>query len=157
MSGKIDNGTPTNAHRETFKANLKYAATQLEQADIIGVLEPINHYSIPGYFLNDYKFALQTIHEVGSRNIKLMTDIFHMQLITGNISNNLKELAPFIGHVQIAQAPKRNEPDSDGELNYRYILNEISSIYDDFIGLEYTPLTTTSAGLKWINNFGYTL
>lgn len=157
MSGKLE-APPTDAHRETFKSNLKYAASQLEQTDIVGVIEPINHYSVPGYFLNDYKFAIDTIKDVGSDKIKLMADIFHMQMITGNISNNLRDFAPVIGHIQIAQAPNRNEPSTDGELNYCYILNEINKIgYNDFIGLEYKPLTTTSEGLKWINEFGLAL
>lgn len=150
--------SPTDANRKTFQSNLKYAATQLEESDIIGVIEPINNYSAPGYFLNDYVFAMETIREVGSKNIKLMADIFHMQMITGNITNNLRTYGPFIGHVQIAQAPNRNEPDSNGELNYPYILNEIINVgYNDFIGLEYRPLSTTSAGLKWINKFGFAL
>lgn len=156
MSGKVDN--PTQANRDTFNANLRFAAPLLEQASIMGVIEPINNYSVPGYFLNDYKYAMETINDVGSKNIKLMADIFHMQMITGNISNNLRSFAPYIGHVQIAQAPNRNEPDTDGELNYRYILNELVSIrYNDYIGLEYTPTTSTSSGLKWINQFGLSL
>lgn len=153
MSGKLEH-PPTDEHRETFKSNLKYAATQLEHEDIIGVIEPINHYSVPGYFLNDYKFAVESIIAVGSKSIKLMVDIFHMQMICGNITNNLRDLSSLIGHIQIAQAPNRNEPNTDGELNFRYVLNEISNTgYDDYIGLEYKPLTTTTAGLKWINEF----
>lgn len=157
MSGKLES-PPTDLHRATFLSNLKYAASQLESENITGVIEPINPFSVPGYFLNDYKYAIETIKAVGSANIKLMADIFHMQMICGNISNNLKEFAPFIGHVQIAQAPNRNEPNSNGELDYRYVLNELNKIgYSDFIGLEYKPLTSTTEGLKWINEFGLNL
>lgn len=155
MSGKLEN-LPTNEHRETFTSNLKYAASQLESENIIGVIEPINHYSVPGYFLNDYKFAIETIKKIGSDNLKLMVDIFHMQMICGNISNNLKDFSPYIGHVQIAQAPNRNEPFTDGELSYKYILSQLSAIgYDDYVGLEYKPLTSTVEGLKWVKDFGY--
>lgn len=157
MSGKLEN-PPTEEHRETFITNLKYAVTQLELAGITGVIEPINKYSLPGYFLNDYKFAVDTIKVVGSDNLKLMVDVFHMQMISGNISNNLKDFSSYIGHVQIAQAPNRNEPCTDGELDYRFILNQLQLIsYDDFIGLEYKPLTNTVDGLKWIKEFGYEL
>lgn len=157
MSGKLEN-PPTSEHRDTFIANLKYAVTQLETEGITGVIEPINCYSLHGYFLNDYKFAVETIKAIGSNNLKLMVDIFHMQMICGNISNNLKDFAPYIGHVQIAQAPNRNEPSTDGELNYQFILNQITaSGYHDFIGLEYKPLTNTAEGLKWIKSFGYEL
>lgn len=157
MSGIIEN-PPSNEHRDTFISNLKYAVTQLEPEEIVGVIEPINFYSLPGYFLNDYKFAIDTIKAIGSNNLKLMVDIFHMQMICGNISNNLKDFAPYIGHVQIAQAPNRNEPSTDGELNYRFILKQLaSSGYDDFIGLEYKPLNNTVEGLKWIEHFGYAL
>jgi hydroxypyruvate isomerase len=157
MSGKLEQ-SPTDEHRDTFLKNLKYAAKELESEGITGVIEPINNYSVPGYFLNDYKYALDTIKTVGSPNLKLMIDVFHMQMICGNISNNLRDFAPFIGHIQIAQAPNRNEPNTEGELNYRYLLKEIEKTgYDDYIGLEYKPLTKTSEGLKWVGEFGYEL
>lgn len=155
MSGKLEHA-PTKEHHETFLSNLKYAAGILEQENIIGVIEPINHYSVPGYFLNDYKYAVDVIQSVGSNSIKLMLDLFHMQLIQGNIVNSMKELHPHIGHVQIAQAPDRNEPNSPGEINLKYVLQELEKIgYNDFIGCEYKPLTTSSDGLSWISEFGY--
>lgn len=157
MSGKLEQAS-TEEHRETFLMNLKYAAKKLESEDIIGVIEPINNYSLPGYFLNDYKYAMSVIESIGSKNLKLMIDVFHMQMICGNISNNLKDFAAFIGHVQIAQAPNRNEPNTDGELNYQYLLKRIAEVgYDDYIGLEYKPLTNTVDGLKWLHEFGYKL
>lgn len=156
MSGKLE--SLTNENRETFIANLKYAAPFLEKEGIVGVIEPINNYSVPGYFLQDYNFAIEAINQVGSKNIKLMVDIFHLQMIQGNVTNSLKAFAPYIGHIQIAQAPNRNEPNTDGELNYKYILSEISKIgYDGYIGLEYKPLTSTVEGLKWLKEFGLEL
>lgn len=80
MSGKIESGEITCEHRDTFIENLKYAASHLERENIIGVIEPINHYSVPGYFLHDYKYAIDVIHAVGSKHIKLMVDLFHMQV-----------------------------------------------------------------------------
>ncbi|XP_070504020.1 putative hydroxypyruvate isomerase [Chironomus tepperi] len=157
MSGKLESPA-TNENRETFISNLKYAASVLEKEGIIGVIEPINNYSVPGYFLRDYTFAIDAIKNVGSNNIKLMVDIFHLQMIQGNITNSLKDFAPYIGHIQIAQSPNRNEPNTEGELNYKYILSEISKIgYDGYIGLEYKPLTKTVEGLKWLKEFGLEL
>lgn len=157
MSGKLESA-PSKEHHETFIANLKYAANFLEQENIIGVIEPINHYSVPGYFLHDYKYAIDAIKTVGSKNIKLMLDLFHLQMIQGNVVNSLKEFHRFIGHVQIAQAPNRNEPNSPGELNLKYVLQELEKIgYTEFIGCEYKPLTTTEKGINWINEFDYKL
>lgn len=157
MSGKLEHA-PTKAHHETFLSNLRYAAGHLEREGVIGVIEPINSYSVPGYFLNDFSYAVDAIKSVGSENIKLMVDLFHLQMIRGNIVNSLKEFHPLIGHIQIAQAPNRNEPDSNGELNLKFILQELEKIgYHDFIGCEYKPLTTTSEGLAWINKFGFKL
>lgn len=157
MSGKLDHA-PTKEHHETFISNLKYAASILEKENIVGVIEPINHYSVPGYFLHDYKYAIEAIKTVGSESIKLMIDLFHMQMIQGNIFNSLKEFKPFIGHVQIAQAPNRNEPNTPGELDYKFVLKELEKIdYADFIGCEYKPTTTAAEGFGWINEFGYQL
>lgn len=87
-----------------------------------------------------------------------MLDVFHLQLIKGNISHSIEELQDHIGHVQIAQVPHRHEPNTDGELNYKYILKTLSKAgYNDWVGLEYKPVGTTKEGLKWITEFGYTL
>lgn len=113
MSGKVDQ-TSENNHKTIFLENLSYAAKALETEGLIGVIEPINNSSVPGYFLHDYSFAIDAIKTVGSPNIKLLVDIFHLQMIRGNVVNNLKEWFNYIGHIQIAQCPSRNEPDSPG-------------------------------------------
>jgi len=154
MSGKLEHA-PTKEHHETFHSNLVYAAKVLEKENIVGVIEPINGYSVPGYFLNDFAYAIDVIKSVGSQNIKLMVDLFHLQMIRGNVINSLKEFQPFIGHVQIAQAPDRNEPNSRGELNLKFILDELESVgYDSWIGCEYKPL---ARNFNWINEFGFKL
>lgn len=87
-----------------------------------------------------------------------MLDIFHLQLIKGNISHSIQEYLPYIGHVQIAQAPHRNEPNTPGEINYKYVLETLSAAgYSDWIGLEYHPKTYTKDGISWVKEFGYTL
>ena len=87
-----------------------------------------------------------------------MLDVFHMQQICGNLTNNLTDVIEYVGHVQIAQVPQRNEPDTPGEINYQYILETLQQYgYDDWIGLEYKPKSSTLEGLKWVGNFGYSL
>lgn len=155
MSGKE---AKTPEHHEVFLKNLKYATKFLEQEGITGVLEPINHISVPGYFLHDYNYAIDVINTVGSSHLKLMVDLFHMQILNGNIINTLKKIMPVVGHVQIAQTPDRNEPNTPGEVNLQYVLNFLEKNgYNEHVGCEYRPLTTTSDGLSWIQEFGYKL
>ncbi len=100
MAGKI-NGQPTELHHKTYLENLKFAAKFLESEGIVGVIEPINHYSAPGYFLHDYQYALETVKGINSKNMKIMVDLFHMQILNGNIINWLKENKEWVGHVQV--------------------------------------------------------
>lgn len=102
--------------------------------------------------------AINVIRSIGSENLKLLLDVFHLQQIKGNITHNIQDLAGYIGHVQIAQVPDRHEPDTPGEINYKYVLDLLSSNgYDDWIGLEYKPKDDIIEGLKWVKDFGYTL
>ncbi|KAL3267738.1 hypothetical protein HHI36_006865 [Cryptolaemus montrouzieri] len=108
--------------------------------------------------MNSYQRAVEVVKKIGSPNLKIMLDVFHLQHIQGNITNTIKDLAKFIGHVQIAQVPNRHEPNHPGELNYKYILDVLEKEgYKDWIGLEYKPKTDTTSGLKWIQDMGYSL
>ncbi|KAL0819004.1 hypothetical protein ABMA28_008289 [Loxostege sticticalis] len=156
MAGKLDNVTSQNW--ETYERNLKYAAGLLNEANILGVIEPINQHSVPKYFLSDYGKAIDIIKRIDSPNLKLMMDIFHLQQICGDVTHNIKNFMPYVGHVQIAQVPNRNEPDTPGEINYKYVLEQLANNgYKDWIGLEYKPANGSKAGLKWINNYGFSL
>ncbi|XP_018569183.1 putative hydroxypyruvate isomerase isoform X2 [Anoplophora glabripennis] len=157
MAGKVE-GNVTTAHDSVYENNLRYAVELLEKENILALIEPINKYSIPHYYMNSFEKALSVIEKINSPNLKLMLDVFHLQLIRGNISNTIKELIKFIGHVQIAQAPNRNEPNTPGEINYKYVLEAIQKAgYDDWIGLEYKPLGDTKDGLAWVGELGYSL
>jgi len=156
MAGLVQ-GQPTPSHLETYKNNLKKASKLLAAENLVGVIEPINKYAVPGYFMNCYDKAIDVLTEVNSPNLKLMLDIFHLQHIKGNVSHTFKELGNWIGHIQIAQVPNRNEPDSDGELNFKYIFCLIKQNYSDWIGCEYKPQTTTAEGLKWLKTFNLAL
>ncbi|ERL85217.1 putative hydroxypyruvate isomerase [Dendroctonus ponderosae] len=157
MSGVVQN--PTSKNDQTLVENLKFAAELLQQENILGVIEPINNYSIPNYYLNSYEKAIEVIKAVDSAYLKLQLDIFHLQLIKGDITHTIEKVKPYIGHIQIAQAPGRNEPDTPGEINYNYVLDKIQKDagYADWIGLEYIPLNDTVEGLKWVKNYGYSL
>lgn len=156
MSGKHTD-TPDEKNDAFYLANLRVAAQLLNDANLIGVIEPINKYSLPGYYLNCYEKAIKNIKSVNQHNLRLMVDLFHMQHIRGDITNGLKDLAPYIGHVQIAQCPYRHEPDTDGEVNWKYVLKTLEEYYDDYVGCEYRPKGGTAEGLKWIKDFGYEL
>ncbi|XP_023952449.2 putative hydroxypyruvate isomerase [Bicyclus anynana] len=156
MAGKLETVSPQNW--TTYENNLKYAADVLKTQGILGVIEPINQHSVPKYFLSDYKKAVDIIKRLDSDHLKLQLDIFHLQHISGDLSHNIQNLMPYVGHIQIAQVPNRNEPDTAGEINYQYIIEHIqNSGYSDWIGLEYKPAGNTKNGLKWIQDFGYNL
>lgn len=153
MSGIVPNRTEEN--QQVFLSNLRNIIPQLESNGILGVIEPINAYSVPNYYLNNYDEALDVIKSMNSRNLRLQLDIFHLQQIKGNLSRNIKSYLPYTGHIQIAQVPDRNEPDSDGELNYAYILKLLENEgYSGWIGLEYKQL---NSDVNWIQRLGYSL
>ncbi|XP_074096255.1 hydroxypyruvate isomerase-like protein Gip [Cotesia typhae] len=154
MAGIVEN--PTAANDTVYESNLRYAVDQFQKEGIIGIIEPINPYSVPNYYLNCFDKGIEVVKKINSPHLKIMCDIFHLQHIKGNVTNVLKDYSQYIGHIQIAQVPHRNEPNTEGELNYKYIFSVIKDIgYSGYIGLEYKPKTTTIEGLKWIENFGY--
>lgn len=149
---------PIEKHDLVYVENLKKAVVKLEEANMVGVIEPINPHSVPKYYLNDYDRAISVIDAVGSKNLGLLLDIFHLQQLRGDVTRNIKKYLPYARHVQIAQVPDRNEPDSRGELNYEHIfklLNEEK--YEGWVGLEYKPAEDTEKGLSWIKRYGIEL
>lgn len=151
MSGIVDQ--QTEANHETYEKNLTYAARFFEAKDITGLIEPINKYSAPGYYLNSYERAVEVLNKIGSPNMKLQLDIFHLQQIKGDLTNNIKKLLPLVGHIQVAQVPKRNEPNTPGEIDYNYVFQLLEELnYTGWIGLEYNPKNDTDAGLAWLRN-----
>ena len=135
---------------DTLIGNLRHAAAKLKDAGISLIAEPINFYDIPGFFLNTSAQAIAIFDEVGSDNLKLQYDIYHMQRMEGEIAATLARLMPRIGHVQIADNPGRHEPGT-GELNYRFLLAHLKALgYRGWVGAEYKPRAGTEAGLGWI-------
>ena len=138
------------AAHATFVSNLRYGLEKAAPHGIILVIEPLNHYDAPGYFLKTADQAADIIAEIGSDGLKLMFDCYHLQVMQGDISRLLEKMMSITGHIQIAAVPSRAEPD-EGELDYRNILKLIDSLgYKGFIGAEYKPRGTTDEGLGWM-------
>ena len=135
--------------RETFVSNLRFASAKLGDAGIRLLVEPINTRDIPGFYLNYSKQALSIIQEVGSSNLSLQYDVYHMQIMEGDLIPTMRENLGTIGHVQIADSPGRHEPGT-GEISYPNVFSAIDDMgYEGWIGCEYIPLTTTEDGLGW--------
>jgi hydroxypyruvate isomerase len=138
---------------ETFVSNLKYACARAAELGKTILIEPLNHYDAPGYFLNTTTQAMGIIAEVGAKNIRLMFDCYHVQLMEGDVTNRIKRLLPFIGHIQFASVPDRGAPDH-GEINYSYVFQYINEIgYHAPLGAEYKPMIDTDATLGWLQQY----
>jgi hydroxypyruvate isomerase len=135
----------------TFVENLHYACAEASSHDIIILIEPLNSYDAPGYFLQTTAQAVQILKEVGQSNLKLMFDCYHVQLMEGDLCNKLADLKGVIGHIQFASVPDRGSPDH-GEVNYAHVFAEIDRLgYDQPLGAEYKPNGVTLQTLGWMN------
>jgi hydroxypyruvate isomerase len=140
--------------RATLVENLRYAAAALQSAGLGLVLEPVNTRDIPGFFVNRTDQALAIIDDTGSENLKLQYDIYHAQVMEGNLAETIEKNLARIGHLQLADNPGRHEPGT-GEINYDYLFRHIDAIgYTGWIGCEYKPATTALAGLSWLKPYG---
>lgn len=136
-----------------FEANLDYACQLAAPLGITILIEPLNHYDAPGYFLQTTSQARGIIEQLGRSNLKLMFDCYHVQLMEGDLSHRLRDLLPIIGHVQFASVPDRGAPDR-GEVNYNYVFKYLKSIgYSAPIGAEYKPAGPTAQSLGWLAQY----
>jgi hydroxypyruvate isomerase len=151
MAGMADRRDPQAI--AAFHKSLVWAAEFFAPHGLDVVIEPINPRSVPGYFLNDFLFARDLIHELQIPNLKLQFDIYHCQIIHGDVTMRLREMMPIIGHIQIASIPSRHEPDGE-ELNYPYLFAELDRLgYGGFVGCEYNPRARTIDGLAWFRPY----
>lgn len=139
----------------TFVENLRFAADVLSKEGIMGLIEPINtRITDPQYFLDSPHHAASILQIVDRPNIRLQLDVFHWQIMDGNLTQNIRRYFPLIGHVQVAQVPDRHEPDSAGELNYPHIFTLLEELgYQGYVGCEYKPLGSTEEGLSWVRKY----
>ena len=153
LAGIAPQGVAADKVRETFVGNLKFAAGKLKEAGIRLLIEPCNTRDIPGFYLNRSQQALDIIAEVGSDNLGLQYDIYHMQIMEGDLAPTIQRNLKSIPHMQLADNPGRNEPGT-GEINYPFLFQFIDRLgYDGWIGCEYKPAGSTSAGLGWIKPY----
>jgi hydroxypyruvate isomerase len=140
--------------RETYVANLSEAARRCRAAGLDLLIEPINPRDIPGYFLNTQAEAHQVVREVGAPNLKVQMDLYHCQIVEGDLAMRIRQWLSGVGHIQIAGVPQRHEPDV-GEVDYPYLFDLLDELgYDGWIGCEYRPAGgsaagATTAGLGW--------
>ncbi len=150
LAGKAPAGVPDAVVRQTFVDNLKFAAAALKEAGLKLLIEPVNNFDVPGFWLNNSRLALSVMDEVGADNLFLQYDIYHAQRSEGEIGATLTKHLARIGHIQVADNPGRNEPGT-GEINYGFLFEHLVKIgYKGHVGCEYKPATTTEAGLAWL-------
>ena len=149
LAGIAPDGADPGQLTETFVANLRFAAGKLGEAGIQLLIEPINTRDIPGFFLTGTDQANAVIDAVGSDNLALQYDIYHMQIMEGDLAPTIQANLARISHMQLADNPGRHEPGT-GEINYPFLFDFIDRIgYAGWIGCEYKPAAATTAGLSW--------
>jgi hydroxypyruvate isomerase len=153
LAGIAPGGVDPDKLRRTLVDNLRFAAAQLKGAGVLLIAEPINFYDMPGFYLNRSAQALAIFDEVGSDNLKLQYDIYHMQRMEGELAATIERILPRIAHIQIADNPGRHEPGT-GEINYPFLFDHLDRIgYAGWVSAEYRPRTTTEAGLGWMKPY----
>ena len=154
LAGKRPAGASEADMRKTLVENLRFAASALGQSGLRLLIEPINSYDIPGFYLNRTDQALGLIDEVGADNLFVQYDIYHAQRTEGEICATLSKHLSRIAHIQTAANPGRHEPGT-GELDDAFVFAHLDKLdYSGWIGCEYKPATTTEAGLGWLQTIG---
>jgi hydroxypyruvate isomerase len=152
LAGIAPAGVDSAKLHNTFISNLQYASAELKKEKIRLLIEPINIFDVPGFYLSKTQQALEIINDVNSDNLFVQYDIYHAQRMEGELVNTLEKNLSRIGHLQIADNPGRNEPGT-GEINYQNLFKMIDQIgYSGWIGCEYKPLNKTELGLNWIQD-----
>ena len=149
LAGIAPADAPREKVRETLVENLRHAAAKLAPAGLTLLTEPCNTRTIPGFFLNTSRAGIEAIDAAGAPNLRLQYDVFHMQIMEGDLAKTIERLLGRIGHIQIADVPDRHEPGT-GEINFAWLLSRIDELgYQGWIGCEYIPKGDTVQGLAW--------
>lgn len=149
LVGKAPAGVADDVLRQTVVENLRFAAAELKKAGLRLLIEPVNTFDIPGFYLNRTAQAVAILDEVGADNAFVQYDIYHAQRMEGELAATMQKYLPRIGHVQLADNPGRHEPGT-GEINYAFLFAHLDRLgYGGWIGCEYKPAATTEAGLGW--------
>jgi hydroxypyruvate isomerase len=153
MAGVVPAGADPAALHETYVSNLKFSARRLAGEGMRALIEPLSDRTVANCFLRSSAQAARVLDEVRAANVLLQYDLFHMQLMEGNLALTIERLLPRIGHLQIADVPGRHEPGT-GEINFEFLFAHIDRLgYAGWIGCEYNPLGDTREGLKWAKRY----
>lgn len=153
LAGIAPAGVPDDLLRDTLVANLQYAAKALKDSGLRLLLEPINTFDIPGFYVSRTEQAMSILDAVNAENLFVQYDIYHAQRMEGELAANIAQHLPRIGHMQLADNPGRHEPGT-GEINFTFLFDHLDRLgYGGWIGCEYKPATTTTAGLGWVKPF----
>jgi hydroxypyruvate isomerase len=153
MAGLVAEGADRDAMRATYLENLRFAAEAAGKTGVTVLIEPINTRDIPGFFLNYTEEAAAIIAELGVPNLRIQFDIYHRQIMQGDLTPAIETHLPLIAHMQLADTPGRNEPGT-GEINYPFLFEAIDRLgYTGWIGCEYRPKGETEAGLGWFKSY----
>ena len=153
MAGVLPEGADADERARRLRVyvrNLKFACQEAAAQGVTITIEPLNPRDVPHYLLSTQSEAHAIRSEVGAPNLKVQMDLYHAQIVEGDLTDKLRRWLPHIGHIQIAGVPGRHEPDV-GEINYEYLFRLLDELkYDGWVGCEYKPATTTTAGLTWL-------
>jgi hydroxypyruvate isomerase len=153
MAGLLPSEELRQKHHAVYLENLRHAAQEAAKAGITVLIEPINTRDMPGFFLNRQDQGQAVCKEVGADNLKVQFDLYHCQIVEGDVISKLRRDFAGVGHIQIAGVPDRHEPNL-GELNYPWLFEEIERLgYTGWIGCEYRPKGDTSEGLQWLRDW----
>jgi hydroxypyruvate isomerase len=153
LAGKTPEGVDPALIHDTFVNNLQFAAAELKKSGLKLLIEPINTFDIPGFYLSKTAQGIAILDAVAADNAFLQYDIYHAQRMEGELANTIQKYFDRIAHIQLADNPGRNEPGT-GEINYSYLFDLLTRLgYTGYIGCEYKPLKTTEAGLHWMGQY----
>lgn len=157
LVGKRIQGVPEEEQWGLLVENLRYAARRLGEKRLTLLVEPLNNFDVPGFFLCRSGDGLRLLREVGAENLMIQFDVYHMQRMEGNLTETLRANLQALGHVQIADVPGRHQPGT-GEINYPFLLRELDRLgYPFYVGLEYIPEPDTLTSLAWLGQMGFGL
>jgi hydroxypyruvate isomerase len=155
LAGKRVPGRSDEEHWQTLARNVRFAATELAPHGIELLIEPINHFDIPGFFLNRTEQALKLLDEVGQPNVRVQYDVYHAQREEGELTATLRQQVARIGHIQIADNPGRHQPGT-GEINFPFLFRQFDDCgYAGWVGLEYVPTPDTANSFGWLRDYGF--
>ena len=153
LAGKIPAGVGTQEAMKVLEANVRFAIEAFSELDVTLLLEPANGVDLPNFLLQKTEDAIAVIDRLGSDKVKVQLDLYHRQIMQGNLIEGLRSHLPLIGHIQFADVPGRHEPGT-GEINYDAIFRALDDIgYEGWAGAEYVPSGATADSLAWFQNW----